>query len=82
MSATTYTSARRIATRPRTRVRAPHAPARVVPAPTAPNAATVSAQRAGGPRDFALYQCSCGSSFDAPVSACVDCPACGAAQDW
>lgn len=82
MPVTTYTSARRVAARGRSRVRVPHAPTRGVPVSVAPNASTVSAQRDGGPQDFALYQCSCGSCFDAPVSACVGCPSCGDAQDW
>ena len=82
MPVTTFTSTRRAVTRRRSRVRAPHVPARGIPTPAGPDAATVSARREGGPQDSALYLCSCGSSFDAPVSACVDCPACGAAQDW
>lgn len=81
MTVTTNTSARRVGTHGRARLRVPHVPARAVPS-VAANAATVSAQRGGGPSDFALYGCSCGASFDAPVSACVDCPACGGAQDW
>ena len=82
MPATTFTSARRAATRRNPRVRVSHVPRHGTTAPLGPDAATVSARREGGPQDFALYICSCGSSFDAAVSACVDCPACGAAQDW
>ena len=82
MPVTTFTSTRRPASRGRARVRAPHVAARGIVMPTGPDAATVSARREGGPQDFALYLCSCGSSFDAPVSACVGCPVCGAAQDW
>ena len=37
---------------------------------------------AGGPQDRALYACSCGASFQAPVSASVCCPRCAAAQAW
>lgn len=40
------------------------------------------AQRAGGPQDFALYTCSCGYVFTAPVSSSVDCPHCGGEQAW
>ena len=55
--------------------------------PTAPAvspglAATLSAQRGGGPHDSALYQCACGCLFRAPVTTSVGCPACGGGQDW
>jgi hypothetical protein len=39
-------------------------------------------RRAGGPEDRALYSCSCGYQFDAPVSASVQCPHCGQGQAW
>ena len=45
-------------------------------------AATVSAQRGGGPQDSALYQCACGCRFHAAVSASVGCPGCGGDQPW
>ena len=48
----------------------------------AKTAETDSARRAGGPEDKALYQCSCGTRFTAPVSTSVDCPACGCDQAW
>jgi hypothetical protein len=39
--------------------------------------------RHGGPcQDRALYSCSCGYAFDAPVSTSVDCPHCGDRQAW
>jgi hypothetical protein len=34
------------------------------------------------PEDSALYGCSCGYQFQAPVSASVSCPHCGTAQAW
>jgi hypothetical protein len=40
------------------------------------------ARRAGGPQDRALYDCACGSTFHAPVTASVRCPRCGDAQAW
>ena len=49
-------------------------------APGAP--ATASARRAGGPQDRALYACSCGYAFKAPVSTSVGCPQCGSRQAW
>ena len=82
MPVTTFTSTRHTVSRRRALARAPHPPTRVITTPVGPDAATVSARRQGGPQDFALYICPCGSNFDAPVSACVGCPACGAAQDW
>jgi hypothetical protein len=39
-------------------------------------------RRAGGPDDKALYTCTCGYQFDAPVSASVQCPHCGQGQAW
>ena len=35
-----------------------------------------------GPEDTALYSCSCGYQFDAPVSASVQCPHCGQGIAW
>jgi hypothetical protein len=34
------------------------------------------------PQDTALYGCSCGFQFQAPVSTSVACPHCGAGQAW
>jgi hypothetical protein len=34
------------------------------------------------PEDSALYSCSCGYQFQAPVSASVSCPHCGTGQAW
>jgi len=33
-------------------------------------------------QDQALYSCSCGFVFEAPVSTSVGCPHCGSAQAW
>jgi hypothetical protein len=43
---------------------------------------TARHRRPGGPEDRALYQCDCGRSFMAAVTATVGCPSCGAAQPW
>jgi hypothetical protein len=40
------------------------------------------AKRSGGPEDQALYSCSCGYAFKAPVSTSVPCPHCGTSQAW
>jgi hypothetical protein len=40
------------------------------------------AKRSGGPEDEALYSCSCGYAFKAPVSTSVGCPHCGTSQAW
>jgi hypothetical protein len=40
------------------------------------------AKRSGGPEDVALYSCSCGYAFKAPVSTSVGCPHCGTSQAW
>jgi rubrerythrin len=37
---------------------------------------------AGGPHDRSQYQCGCGYLFEAPVTASVTCPHCGAGQAW
>jgi hypothetical protein len=34
------------------------------------------------PEDSALYGCSCGFQFQAPVSTSVSCPHCGTGQAW
>jgi hypothetical protein len=46
--------------------------------------AEITAERtgAGGPLDVATYSCRCGLIFSAAVSTTVDCPHCGAEQDW
>jgi hypothetical protein len=36
----------------------------------------------GGPEDRAVYTCSCGYLFEAPVTASVSCPHCGSGQAW
>jgi hypothetical protein len=45
-------------------------------------AAQARAQRSGGPEDRALYRCSCGHAFKAPVTTSVPCPKCGTGQAW
>lgn len=56
-------------------------PVAPTPAPTAdPQARRV--REAGGPVDSAFYGCACGYHFRAAVSASVQCPHCGAPQDW
>jgi Zn finger protein HypA/HybF involved in hydrogenase expression len=40
------------------------------------------AKAAGGPRDSAVYKCSCGSEFNAAVTTSVECPNCGSSQAW
>jgi cytochrome c5 len=52
-----------------------------VPAPRV-HVAQARAQRSGGPDDRALYSCSCGFAFKAPVTTTVGCPQCGQAQAW
>ena len=66
----------------RRRSRVPHVPSRPASRIAAALAATVSAQRDGGPQDAALYECGCGFRFRAWVSTSVGCPACGDAQAW
>jgi rubrerythrin len=39
-------------------------------------------RQAGGPRDSAVYTCSCGYVFSAAVSTTVTCPHCGGDQAW
>jgi len=39
-------------------------------------------REAGGPDDRAVYTCLCGYLFEAPVTASVTCPHCGAGQAW
>src|SRR6185437_7165079 len=39
-------------------------------------------REAGGMQDEAVYTCSCGLVFHAPVSTSVGCPHCGGAQAW
>jgi hypothetical protein len=69
-----------ILTRNRHGNRARQRPARAYITPAQP---PVREQRGGGPsQDNALYSCSCGFVFEAPVSTSVDCPHCGGAQAW
>jgi hypothetical protein len=39
-------------------------------------------KRANVNQDAALYNCSCGYVFKAPVTTSVGCPHCGTAQAW
>jgi hypothetical protein len=39
-------------------------------------------KRANVNQDAALYSCSCGYVFKAPVTTSVGCPHCGTAQAW
>lgn len=71
------------ATRPRTE-RRPHAyerPADAEPA-TEDHLAERRHRASVAPQDTALYGCSCGFQFQAPVSTSVACPHCGAGQAW
>jgi hypothetical protein len=66
----------------------------VAPAPPAPAPAAAPEQPvdehlaerrhrdAVTPEDTALYGCSCGFQFQAPVSTSVSCPHCGTGQAW
>jgi hypothetical protein len=66
----------------------------VAPAPPAPAPAAATEQPvdehlaerrhrdAVTPEDTALYGCSCGFQFQAPVSTSVSCPHCGTGQAW
>jgi hypothetical protein len=62
--------------------RRPHAPAAAPEPPVAPGPDELRARASGGPEDKALYTCSCGCTFHAPVSASVSCPRCGGTQAW
>lgn len=59
-----------------------HACTHLSPAGTAKLEHQARAQRSGGPLDSALYRCSCGHCFQAPVSTTVPCPRCGQGQAW
>lgn len=62
----------------------PRPAAAPVPAPD-PHDTHFDEQRArceGGPDDRAQYDCSCGFTWQADVSASVACPCCGLAQAW
>ncbi len=55
-----------------------------VPAPTVIVAEPAPERRRLEPasEDQAMYTCSCGYVFEAPVSTSVGCPHCGDAQAW
>jgi hypothetical protein len=54
-----------------------------VDAPADPDLLAERRHRASvAPEDHALYGCSCGFQFHAPVSASVCCPHCGTSQAW
>jgi len=52
------------------------------PRPAPVHAAERRWREAGGPDDRAVYTCLCGYLFEAPVTASVTCPNCGAVQAW
>jgi hypothetical protein len=58
--------------------RKPAAPPEPVPEPQE----TRAARRGGGPQDEALYSCSCGFVFRAPVTTAISCPHCATEQAW
>lgn len=72
----------RITTRQPTSRRAVRRPARAVPRAAAHPTAEQRVRDEGGPRDTALYRCTCGCAFDDAVSTRVACPRCGAEQAW
>ncbi|MDX6728806.1 MAG: hypothetical protein QOK49_3611 [Baekduia sp.] len=64
---------------------APDAPAENAPAPAVVDPEHLAERRhraSVAPEDHALYGCSCGFQFQAPVSASVRCPHCGTSQAW
>ena len=61
------------------------APAAPAPAPEQPVDEHLAERRHRAsvtPEDTALYGCSCGFQFQAPVSTSVSCPHCGTGQAW
>jgi hypothetical protein len=59
-----------------------HLPARPAASAVSPSCPEDRVREAGGPRDLALYGCSCGFQFEAAVSTSVSCPHCGTGQAW
>jgi rubrerythrin len=68
------------------RVRSGRRRLHIVPAPEPRPEPVHPAERrmrdSGGPDDRAVYTCTCGYLFEAPVTASVSCPHCGAEQAW
>jgi hypothetical protein len=52
------------------------------PQPPAASPSRERNKRANMSEDAALYSCSCGYVFKAPVTTSVGCPHCGTAQAW
>jgi hypothetical protein len=71
-----------ITSRPQRRTHSVARPAPPAPPQAADHPQERRARESGGPIDHALYTCSCGMVFDAPVSTSVSCPHCGAPQAW
>ena len=66
----------------RRRAPRPMGPGRPARPPAAPRSPEAAARSAGGPDDRARYDCGCGLTFCAPVTASVACPHCGTTQAW
>jgi hypothetical protein len=66
--------------------RRPAPPADAPEGPASPDAAERRLERAaraaGGPDDWARYDCLCGWGFHARVTTSVACPRCGTVQAW
>lgn len=62
-------------------VAAPSPPA-PAPAPADEHPAERRHRACVAPEDTALYTCSCGFAFQAPVTTSVACPHCGSGQAW
>ncbi len=62
----------------RLRIQRSHKPARRLSARSRRDAS----QPPAVPEDAVLYNCACGNTFTAAVTATVTCPACGEAQAW
>jgi hypothetical protein len=60
----------------------PAAPAPPAPQPVDEHPAERRHRDSVTPEDMALYGCSCGFQFQAPVSTSVSCPHCGTGQAW
>jgi hypothetical protein len=61
---------------------APAAPAAAPEQPVDEHLAERRHRASVTPEDMALYGCSCGFQFQAPVSTSVSCPHCGTGQAW
>ncbi len=76
------TDSRRARRRPASAGRKHQETAPAVPAAPEVAAAPHRRQELGPLQDQALYSCSCGFVFEAPVSTSVGCPHCGDTQAW